>query len=290
MRRDAPSPPDSDLLVTIHLLGGAPLGLRVVQASHHWGSGLVVPRERYRDARRREEMERAGVYVLAGPFPEEERDGIYVGEGERVGKRLDDSAPSRDFWTTAFVFTGDQRLNKGHVKYMEGWLIARADKAKQCHVFNERRPDPPLGDADRPLADGFLEMMMLTLPTVGLRAFELRPQQAQTEPGFTCTGREASARGRPSDGGFVVLAGSRACAAWAPAAPDYLRANRAALERAGVLRPEGESLVFTQDYRFNSPSGAASAVLARNANGRTEWKDSQERSLKDIETRDLGQP
>ncbi|WP_339661723.1 DUF4357 domain-containing protein [uncultured Polaribacter sp.] len=37
--------------------------------------------------------------------------------------------------------------------------------------------------------------------------------------------------------------------------------------------------VFQQDYVCNSPSGAAAVVLARAANGWTEWKDKEGNTL-----------
>ena len=42
-------------------------------------------------------------------------------------------------------------------------------------------------------------------------------------------------------------------------------------------------LKFTRDYVFTSPSLAAAIVMGRNANGRTEWKTKDHRSIKDIE-------
>ena len=41
--------------------------------------------------------------------------------------------------------------------------------------------------------------------------------------------------------------------------------------------------ILTQDYTFSSPSAAAAIFLARNANGRTEWKDSSGKTLKEIQ-------
>ena len=61
-------------------------------------------------------------------------------------------------------------------------------------------------------------------------------------------------------------------------------------DRAGLARrieefwsPAGDALVFAQDYAFSSPSTAAGVVLGRSANGRTEWKDQQGRTLKAIQ-------
>ena len=41
--------------------------------------------------------------------------------------------------------------------------------------------------------------------------------------------------------------------------------------------------IFQSDYLFSSPSLAASIVMGRNANGRTEWKTIDNRTIKDFE-------
>ena len=40
--------------------------------------------------------------------------------------------------------------------------------------------------------------------------------------------------------------------------------------------------IFTKDMLFLSPSTAAAMVLGRNANGLTEWKDKNGKTLKEI--------
>ena len=44
-----------------------------------------------------------------------------------------------------------------------------------------------------------------------------------------------------------------------------------------------QEFVFVTDYIFTSPSLAAAIVMGRNANGRTEWKNINNKSIKDIE-------
>ncbi|MBU2523595.1 DUF4357 domain-containing protein [Patescibacteria group bacterium] len=45
------------------------------------------------------------------------------------------------------------------------------------------------------------------------------------------------------------------------------------LIRRGILIPEGDYLVFTQDYDFDSLSAAAAVVLGMTSNGKNDWKD-----------------
>ena len=51
----------------------------------------------------------------------------------------------------------------------------------------------------------------------------------------------------------------------------------------GVLREEGEFLVFTSDYSFASASAAAATVIGASANGRILWKLADGRPYADWE-------
>ena len=58
---------------------------------------------------------------------------------------------------------------------------------------------------------------------------------------------------------------------------------RLKLKDEGSLVVESDSLVFTRDVEFTSPSAAAAVVHGGHANGLTAWKDSEGRTLKQIE-------
>jgi hypothetical protein len=49
------------------------------------------------------------------------------------------------------------------------------------------------------------------------------------------------------------------------------------------MEPAGAGYAFEQDYLFSSPSTAAGVVLGRSANGRTEWKTKEGKTLKAIQ-------
>ncbi len=52
----------------------------------------------------------------------------------------------------------------------------------------------------------------------------------------------------------------------------------------GVIRQQNDSAEFKEDYVFSSPSTAAMVVLGRNANGLTEWKLKNGKTLKEFES------
>jgi hypothetical protein len=74
------------------------------------------------------------------------------------------------------------------------------------------------------------------------------------------------------DGQFVVQALSTARLREVESLMDSYRSIRSALRTQGVLVPFGHLLRFTQDYAFDSPSGAATVVAGTTLNGRTAWK------------------
>ncbi|MBD0864754.1 MAG: DUF4357 domain-containing protein [Rhodobacteraceae bacterium] len=73
-------------------------------------------------------------------------------------------------------------------------------------------------------------------------------------------------------GEFVVLAGSKVRRQVSTKAPKYTVKRRKTLIKGGILREDGNFLVFTSPCSFRSASGAAGIVTGTSANGRTFWK------------------
>lgn len=61
---------------------------------------------------------------------------------------------------------------------------------------------------------------------------------------------------------------------------------RQQLIEKNIVRQNGTSLEFFEDYIFTSPSLAAAIVMGRNANGLEEWKLANGQTLKMYETSD----
>ena len=82
------------------------------------------------DLAKREEVKRTGVYCLLGPDPENPaRDKIYLGEGDKVFKRLTahDDDESKEFWVRcAVIISKDQNITKSHGRFIESRLITLA--------------------------------------------------------------------------------------------------------------------------------------------------------------------
>jgi len=124
----------------------------------------------------------------------------------------------------------------------------------------------------------FLDQVQMILPVLGFDFTQPRPGAGAREgahsesPVFELRKVGAVATAQEIDGQFVVFAGSTARKKGVPSWQSY-KALREKLVADGSLVDGNDSacLVFTENIAFNSPSAAASAVMARASNGRKNW-------------------
>ena len=170
---------------------------------------------------------------------------------------------------------------------MEARLVSLAETANQWELENGNSPsEPPLSEADRADAEWFLEEMLLIYPILGIDAFEAasnEPLVQNKADELILSGRGAKGYGRETADGFVVLSGSRARATEVPSIASYLHDLRQQLIERHVISLEEKHLVFTQDYRFASPSTAAGVLVGASVNGRVYWKNADGKTLKEIQ-------
>ena len=271
--------------VRIFIPSGDPEGLRVIEKSNWTGQGLVFPRSLFAEVRRREELNRTGVYILWGPSESGNLPLTYVGEGDVLKARLDSHVRNKDFWTHGVVFTSkDQNLNKAHIQYLEARLVDLADEAKRCELDNANIPQPTsLSAADKAEAEQYLSDILLCLPIVGVSFFEkpLGPTKKSQE--LFLKYKRIQARGFEETGGFVVRSGSQASKEELRSIPAAVSNMRKSFLSQGLLVDDGSVYRLVQDYVFNSPSNAAKVLTGRSINGRNIWKDANGRSLKEIQ-------
>lgn len=275
--------------IQLFLVDGRPTGLR--KASIHGWTGLVFVSgdAAFSALTARKEVDRTGVYVLSGPDPDRPgRTRVYIGSGNSVAERIKQSALKRSFWETAItITTSDDDLSKGHAEYLEARLIEATKAAGRVELDNGTNPDTlrrRLPEADVANMEQFLANLRIVLPVIGLDMLKPQPRAVTetTKPVEERTTGDVKfeirhksgvqATAVEEDGEFIVLEGSEALT---DAGYAYL-ANRAlkdALIAEGVLvNHSATKLRFSKPWSFSSPSAAASIVLDRQANGRTEWK------------------
>ncbi|MFT5773365.1 MAG: hypothetical protein ACI9ZX_002772 [Algoriphagus sp.] len=204
-------------------------------------------------------------------------------------KRLNQQLNAKDFWNEAIIFISkDENLNKAHIKYLENRLHDIAKSANRYRVDNSIIPtQSSISESDRAEMEEFIEYIKMLVNTLGHKVFdekrEFKPKQKQ-ETFFIKAARGAEGQGEPTSDGFVVFKGSKAAGSTVTSMTSNFVVFRQKLIDEGVFLDKGDYLEFPEDYIFSSPSTAASIVLGRNANGLTEWKLKNGKTLKEFET------
>jgi len=265
---------------------GDPDGLRIVEKSNWPGVGVVFNRTNYKEVVNRIEFDKTGVYVLVGTSDDSILSTIYVGEGDPVKNRLNQHYGKKDFWNWAVFFVAkDDSLNKAHVQHLESELLRLAKEAKQCKLDNSQEPLPPtLSEADTVFVESFLQDIVSIFPLLGLGVFE-KTVTTTKKPSdlLSIDSKGIKASGYEDAKGFVVVKGSQLVKDEVQSIHQYMSTLRRDLLAQGVIVVNGQTYVFAQDQVFGSPSTAAGVILGRTANGRIEWKNSEGKTLKQLQ-------
>lgn len=274
--------------IKLFLPRGDAKSLRTAEISNWTGKAIAAPRTELDDLLSREELDKAGVYILTGSDPLTGAPHAYVGEAEVIRDRLKQQR-TKEFWVSAIVFVSkDENLTKAHVRYLESRLLADALAANRFKLEQNQAGGSKLPESDREDMEVFLHRIRQLLPVLGSEILlPIALPATVLPPGglLTCRNKGAEARGRRTANGFVVLAGSTAALEQRASANDYpyLAARRAQLIAEGALVEKNGLYLFTQDVEFSSPSAAASVIHGGTANGLIAWKSEDGRSLKQID-------
>ncbi|MFN8116354.1 MAG: GIY-YIG nuclease family protein [Bacteroidia bacterium] len=277
--------------IKIFLIDGDPNGRMSCELSNWTGKSYKIPRIKIKDCTDREDLNNTGVYLLFGK-DDEGKDQVYIGEAESVLKRLYQQLTQKDFWHEAIVFINskDKTLNKAQVKYLENRLHDIAILADRYKVDNSVIPtQSSISESDKAEMEEYIENVKLLVNTLGHKVFEEKREikTKQKQDIFSIKGaRGADAQGEPTSEGFVVFKGSKITSDTVPSMTLSFVKLRQQLIEKNIVRQNGTSLEFFEDYIFTSPSLAAAIVMGRNANGLEEWKLANGQTLKMYETSD----
>ena len=274
--------------IKIFLIDGEPNGRMSCELSNWSGKAYKIPRIKVKDCSDRTDLISTGVYLLFGK-DEEGKDIVYIGEAESILKRLNQHLNQKDFWNETIVFISkDENLNKAHVKYLENRLHDIALKAKRYKVENSITPtQSSISESDRAEMEEFIENIKMLVNTLGHKVFDekrdFKPKQ-KLETFIIKAARGADGQGEPTSDGFVVFKGSKAASTIVNSmTPTFIKFRQKLIDE-GVLIDKIEYFEFSDDYIFSSPSTAAVIVMGRNANGLSEWKLKDGKTLKEFET------
>ena len=236
-----------------------------------------------------------GVYILIGS--DGNRNLAYLGESETVGTRLKfhksdaSEGKSKAYWEdTVVLLSKDENLTKGRVRYIESKLISLGINERRWSFPNNVNPSKNAGKLPitvQRTMDKFVDQAKVLVGVLGWDIFKdkrlvvegdfskVSDQQVKSsgnETKFIYKGRGIDAFLVIANGYYVVQKGSKARLDESDSAGENIKAERSSLIAEGTLAKVGESLVFESDYKFRSPSAAASVVAGANRNGRLLWK------------------
>jgi hypothetical protein len=273
--------------IKLFLPRGDAKSLRTAEISNWTGKAIAAPRTELDELLQREELEKAGVYILLGTDPLSGSPHAYIGEAEVIRDRLKQHKV-KEFWVSAIVFVSkDENLTKAHVRYLENRLLTEALQVGRCTLEQNQAGGAKLPESDREDMEVFLSHIRQLLPVLGsdLLIPVAQPAAKQQSGGLLfCRMKGAEGRGHRTPDGFVVLGGSTAVLVERQSAKNWpnVLALRKKLVGDGTL-VEKDGYRFTRDVQFSSPSAAAAVIEGGSANGLIEWKTKDGRVLKELD-------
>jgi hypothetical protein len=274
--------------IKLFLPRGDAKSLRTAEISNWTGKAVAAPRTELNELLAREELDKAGVYILVGNDPLTNAPRAYIGEAEVIRERLKQHK-TKEFWVSAIVFVSkDENLTKAHVRYLESRLLAEAAKVNRFTLEQNQAGGSKLPESDREDMEVFLTRIRQLLPVLGSDMLApIAQPAAKAQPGgvLYCRIKGAEGHGQRTVNGFVIFRGSTAVLEERPSAENYpyVIAQRKQLIAEGVLTEKGGFLVFTRDAEFSSPSAAATVIHGGSANGLIAWKTEGGKSLKQLD-------
>jgi len=273
--------------IRLFLPRGDAKSLRTAEISNWTGKAIAAPRTELEELLAREELNKAGVYILIGSDPQTNAPRAYIGEAEVIRERLKQHK-SKEFWVSAIVFVSkDENLTKAHVRHLENRLLSEATRIGRFALEQNQAGGSRLPESDREDMEVFLSRIQQLLPVLGSDLLTPIQSASKPQPGgvLFCRIKGAEARGQRTANGFVVFHGSTAVLEDRPSAEGYpwTLVQRKQLTTDGTLVEKPGFLTFTKDVEFSSPSAAAVVIHGGSANGLTAWKTADGTTLKQLD-------
>lgn len=272
--------------IQMYIFNGNPNGRIMCELSNWNGRVYKISRNELGAFSERPDAENTGVYFLLGK-DENNVDTLYVGEAEKMLTRLKQHLRDTLYWSDCIIVVSkDNLLNKAHVKFLENKFYRLAKTAGRSTVINNTMPTcSSISEYDEAMLLEFISNAKLLVNTLGYKIFDTIEDSSVKQMDEQITFYIQAARGADAKGvivadGFAVLEGSAIATSTVPSMSESLIHLRGELMSKGII---DSKFHFSKDHIFTSPSSAAAIVMGRNANGRTEWKTSDHKTIKDIE-------
>ncbi|MBC8402924.1 MAG: GIY-YIG nuclease family protein [Candidatus Marinimicrobia bacterium] len=269
--------------IQIFLPDGNPRSLKIAEITSRTVQAILIHRAKLDVASKRSELKNVSVYFLIGSTDEESKPLLYVGEAEDCLTRLKQQNKSKDFWNIAIaIVSKTQFFTKTHIKFLESYCYAEAEKAGRYKLENSTTPTLPFVSEpmEADLIDNF-DTIKILVATLGYPIFD-QIKKPKRQNILICKGKDAFAEGEYTEDGLIVFSGSKCNLKETQSAGPYVKNWRQKLIDDNILVLDGKLYRFQVDHIFSSPSTAAAVVLARRANGWIEWKFKDGKTLDEV--------
>ncbi|WP_295252514.1 GIY-YIG nuclease family protein [uncultured Catenibacterium sp.] len=274
--------------INLFLMDGNVNGRIKCTLANWTGLAFKIPRTSLNACKNRDELKQTGIYFLFGRDEATNKGIVYIGQagvrknGEGILTRLleHNRNNQKDYWTEAIaITTSNDILGPTEISYLENRLYQLAKEANRYIVKNGNEPTlgNPTEEKQSELEE-FIDYSKILVGTLGHKVFEplIIETNTQNELELHCAGNGAKAIGIRTADGFVVKKGSILSDHFTNSCPKYTKKKREHYQ--DIIYDH----TLLEDILFNTPSGAASFVLGRSANGYIEWKNDEGLSLKQL--------
>ena len=283
------------------LMDGEVTGKIKCTLSNWTGVIYKIPRIQLGDLKSRDEMKQSGIYFLFGRDEDKQKDVTYIGQattlknGEGVLLRIQEHTRDThaDYFNDVIILTTQNNsFGPTEISYLENKFTQLAKEAGRYIVKNSNDPNPGnVTEEKESELDEIVENTLMIIGTLGYRVFvPMTKKVSQDLPDNHSTYLYLKRKTKKSNKvieatcertteGFVVLEGSQVEIKDSPYLPASLKEMRQNLIASRVIQ-DG---VLKEKQLFSSPSYAAAFLLGMQTNGRTDWKDQDGRTLKELE-------
>ena len=283
------------------LMDGEVTGKIKCTLSNWTGVIYKIPRIQLGDLKSRDEMKQSGIYFLFGRDEDKQKDVTYIGQattrknGEGVLLRIQEHTRDihADYFNDVIILTTQNNsFGPTEISYLENKFTQLAKEAGRYIVKNGNDPNPGnVTEEKESELDEIIENTLKIIGTLGYRVFvpmTKKVSQDLTDNHSTYlylkrktkkSNKVIEATCERTTEGFVVLEGSQVEIKDSPYLPASLKEMRQNLIASRVIQ-DG---VLKEKQLFSSPSYAAAFLLGMQTNGRTDWKDQDGRTLKELE-------
>ena len=287
--------------INMFLMDGEVTGKIKCTLSNWTGVIYKIPRIQLGDLKSRDEMKQSGIYFLFGRDEDKQKDVTYIGQattrknGEGVLLRIQEHTRDThaDYFNDVIILTTQNNsFGPTEISYLENKFTQLAKEAGRYIVKNSNDPNPGnVTEEKESELDEIVENTLMIIGTLGYRVFvpmTKKVSQDLTDNHSTYlylkrktkkSNKVIEATCERTTEGFVVLEGSQVEIKDSPYLPASLKEMRQNLIASRVI----QAGVLKEKQLFSSPSYAAAFLLGMQTNGRTDWKDQDGRTLKELE-------